>query len=120
MFTVKVTASCVNYNMYTNTINISCKASLSKINQLVNDHNQGSEQECQIQIIHFQFKRPLRWGVQLMALCTSTSLILNPEYRALINGVSELLNNTLHPLSASFLYTLASCTWSSRPKPSFV
>jgi len=39
MFTVKVTASCVNYNMYTNTINIACKAGLSKINQLVNDHN---------------------------------------------------------------------------------
>src|SRR5215467_610561 len=55
--------------------------------------------------------------LQLIALCTSTSLILKSEYSLLINGVSELLNNTLHPLSASFLYTLTSCTWSSLQKP---
>src|SRR5215831_1290024 len=42
--------------------------------------------------------------------CAFTSLILKSEYNSLINGVSELLNNTRHPLSASFLYTLASCT----------
>ena len=37
-FTVKVTAEpCINYNMDTNTIDIMCKANLSKINRLVNN-----------------------------------------------------------------------------------
>ncbi|HXX95966.1 MAG TPA: hypothetical protein VEL11_02460, partial [Candidatus Bathyarchaeia archaeon] len=41
--------------------------------------------------------------LQLIALCTSTPLILKSQYKVLIKGVSELLNNTLHPLSDSFL-----------------
>ena len=39
-FTVKVTPEpCINYNMDTNTIDIMCKATLSKINRLVNNPN---------------------------------------------------------------------------------
>lgn len=39
------------------------------------------------------------WTFTVIVLCTSTSLILKPEYNFLINGVSELLRiqSTLYP-----------------------